>query len=349
MKIARDADRGMLDQIAPDAGQRRDHAKAMLGEFVRRADTGAHQDGGRVDRAACEDQLPPLYDLRLARRSNLRAGRARAHEQNTTDVGFGADGEILPRAHGRREVRHRAGHAPVVLVDRGRHRHHAVFPLAVLVRHDRQAALAQHVGDDLHEAGPILRGIAPDGDRAVLAVIVAGEIEVAFELAEVGKHRGEIPARRAHLLPAVVVRRRAAVGDQSVDARSATENTRLLVARAPAAVRIVGRRVAEQHGQARPGEIRIEVGAARIARQHVGGRGLGGHILAGFDEQHACARILRQPRGEHATRGPAAKNHVVVHAPVPQKARQRRLPHRRALSRPRPCAKLADQPRKINR
>ena len=231
-EIARYADGRMLDQIAPDAGQRRDDADAMLGEFVRRADTAAHQHRGRVDRPAGEDEFAPCTISSCAPWRSRR--RSRACPRTECDAqGLGADREVFPRAHRGRQIRHRAGYALVVLVDRGRDRHHAVFPFAVLVRHDRQAALAEHVRDDLDEAGPVLARIAADGDRAFLAVILAAEIQIAFELAEVGQHRSEIPARRAHLLPAVVIGRRAAIGDQPIDARSAAENARLFVARAP--------------------------------------------------------------------------------------------------------------------
>ena len=236
--------------------------------------------------------------------------------------------EVLARPHLRRQIGHRAGDAPVVLVDRGCDRHHAVFPFAVLVRHQRQAALLQHLGDRADEAGPVLDRIAADGDRAVLAVPGAVEVEIALELAEVRQHRLEIPARGAELLPAVIVGRRAAIGAQPVDARSAAEDARLLVARAPAACRIVLARAAEQRAEAGPGEVRVEIGAARIARQHVGRRGLGGDVLAGLDQQHAVARVLGQPRRQRAAGRAAAEDHEIVHAPAP------------ALSGPRPCAKL---------
>ena len=157
-------------------------------------------------------------------------------EQDAPHIGLGADRQVRPPPHLRREIRHRARHAPVALVDRGRDRHDAVLPRAVLVRHERQPALLQHLGDRADEAGPVRHRIAADRDRAVLAVIRAVEIQIAFELAEVGQHRVPVPAGCAELLPAVVVGRRAAIGDQSVDARPAAQNARLLVARAVAAL-----------------------------------------------------------------------------------------------------------------
>jgi hypothetical protein len=244
-EIARHAHRRMLDQIAPDAGQRRDHRDVVFGKLVRRADTAAHQHGRRMDRSAGEDQLASVHGLGLTAACDLGAGRARAFEQDAPHEGLGTNCQVFPRAHCGRQIRHRTRYALVILVDRGRDRHHAVFPFAVLVRHDRQAALAEHVRNDLDEAGPVLDRISADGDRALMAVILAVDIQIAFGLAEVRQHRRPVPARRAHLLPAVVVARRAAIGDEPVDARAAAENARLLVARAPAVFRIVGCRAAE--------------------------------------------------------------------------------------------------------
>ena len=115
-EIARDADRGVLDQVASDARQRATTADVpCLRKLVRRADAAAHQHRRAMDRPAGEDQLAAVHDLALApardlgadRRACLRTGCA-AHRSRCGCRGSAAR---APRASGRPSRRRRAGRA----------------------------------------------------------------------------------------------------------------------------------------------------------------------------------------------------------------------------------------------
>src|SRR6185312_10501167 len=126
------------------------------------------------------------------------------------------------------EIAHRRRNAPLGLVGM-RDRKIAVGEFAVLVRQEIVAGELGGLGKGMRMSGPVIPWDAAHGDAAVLAVIGPVEIEVAFDLAEIWQHVLPAPAGRAALFPFVIVGRRAAIGELTVDRGAAAEHARLLV------------------------------------------------------------------------------------------------------------------------
>src|SRR5690606_31976148 len=126
-------------------------------------------------------------------------------------------------------------------------------------------------------------------------------IEIPFELAEIGKHGLPPPLGAAVFGPPVIIGGGAAIGDKAVDARSAAEESRLLVLGCAPGLCPVAERAAEECLQAGPGEILVEIGLGRIAGENLLGRILVRDVLAGLDEQDRASRVLCEPCGKHAS------------------------------------------------
>ena len=215
------------------------------------------------------------------------------------------DREIGTRAHRRIEIADRRRGALLGPVAH-RHRAVAVAEVRVHVGDERDLVLLRVDVHGLGQRRPVVRLGAADRHRAVLAVLLAAEIEIAFELAEERQHVVPAPAGRAQRLPLGVVVGRAAIGDHAHHGRAAAHD---------AALREAGERrvvlAPPVHLQAGP-EIRVVVVGRRIGIEHVGRLLAGRRVRPGFEQQHVAARDRRQPVGEHAARRAAAHDDGVV-------------------------------------
>ena len=209
------------------------------------------------------------------------------------------DREILP-LHRRMQIADR-GRAALAVADRILAAAEALARAAVVVVGDRQAGHARGL-----EPGGEHRvlGLGPlHADVAVVAAILALAVLPALDALEVGQHVGIGPAARALLRPAVVVGRVAAGEGHDVDRGRAAQHLAAHLLDAAAVevrvglgliapvVHLVFVQLAEPD---RDVDQRIEVAAA------------------GFEQQHARVRVLRQAVGQHAAGGAAADDDVVV-------------------------------------
>ncbi len=191
-------------------------------------------------------------------------------------------------------------------------------PLALPVHRDRPHAgrvgcvLVGTLDDPLCDAalheGPVARiplrlGPAHDRDRPRVAVVGrVAEVEIALQEAEPGQHLCPAPALR----PVGEVRGLGAHGDAAVDRGGAAETASTQVGQRAA--------IARAHGLApldRPA-------VAAAEQRDLLREGVGRVQRAGLEEQDPMARVLRQPRGEHATRRAGAHDHAVeAHRSLP--------------------------------
>ena len=108
-------------------------------------------------------------------------------------------------------------------------RENSILEFAVLVAPERNAAGGEGRADRRAERRPVLPRDAADRHRPVIAVQVAREIEIGFELAKIGQHVVPAPAASAEVAPLIIVARQAAVGRLDVDAGAAPDHAALLV------------------------------------------------------------------------------------------------------------------------
>ncbi len=141
-----------------------------------------------------------------------------------------------------------------------------------------------------------------------MAVQVAREIKVGFELAEIGQDVVPAPAIGAEVAPLVIVPRQAAVGRLDVDARAASHHAALLISpRNCLPVPGASARCTE----AGPDIAIPEKQRHRIAVQDLGGLRARRQVPARLDQQHASAGVGGKPVGKHASGGAAADNDIV--------------------------------------
>ena len=294
-----DQHREMVLQVLAD--RQIDHRlDADRAQMIGRADAGQHQDLRRVERAAAEDDLALGVGVkRLAALLIVDAGGALALHGDARDMGAHLDREILP-LHRRMQIADR-GRAALAVADGILAAAEALARAAVVVVGDRQAGHARGFEPGGEHR---VRGLGPlHADVAAGAAILALAVLPALDALEVGQHVRIGPAERALLRPAVVVGRIAAGEGHDVDrGRAAQHLAAHLLDAAAVEVRIglgliapvvhlVFVQLAEPD---RDVDQRIEVAAA------------------GFEQQHARVRVLRQAVGEHAAGGAAADDDVVV-------------------------------------
>jgi hypothetical protein len=213
------------------------------------------------------------------------------------------DPQVRPCSH-RPQVRH-CGTPAAPAIRRPVHRAEAFLPVAVHVVGRRVARLP--AGLDERAIQRILHFASGDAERALAAMVVVGALQPRFGAPEVRQAMRVRPrfeaARRG---PAVIILRVAADVDHPVDRRRAADDA------------------AARTRHAAPVHVRLGLRLVRpvvcVALQRIGERR--GHVdqhagirRAGFEQQDADVRLLRQPVREDASRRPRADDDVIEFVP----------------------------------
>src|ERR1700675_109274 len=303
----------MIHQPLTDALQAHQHGNAHIPEMAYRANAGAQQMRGRMDRAAGQHDLAATKFLRLAIDQRLHADAARTLEQQLLDLRPGRDREVGALARLAVEITHRRRDPMLVLVG-VRDREIAFDELTVLVGQEIVAGELAGLGDGLRMSCPVFPPDAADRDAAVLAVERPVEVEVALDLPEIGQHVLPAPAGSAARFPFIVVGRRAAIGQLAIDRGAAAQHARLLIfAQGRAYLGVV---VADDLGrdlEFGPVEARIEIGQARIAIQNLGRLVAGRCVLSRLADENLVGARGGEPVGQHGSRRAATNDNEVVH------------------------------------
>ena len=218
------------------------------------------------------------------------------------------NGEIAPAPGGGVEVADRRGDAAAVLV-RERNRIAAVGVVAVHVAGEGKAVILHRRKGCAAESAPLVREQAAHRNPPGAAVARAAEIDIPFQLVEVGQEAVVGPAGEPHLRPLVVVALHPAHGELAVDARAAAHDAGLLEAARLGGRVERGRAVVD--AQALPVKARVEVGQSRIAVEDDVGNALGRRIGARLEQGHPRRGIGREAMGQHCAGRAAAHDHVV--------------------------------------
>lgn len=262
---------------------------------------GAQQMSRAVNGAGAEDHLPPaIFHLPPAHGSANAAAHG-AIEQQGAHGSVGADRQV--RAGTGRAVEIADGGRDTALIPVGDgDREISVLEDAVLVGQVFAARLLERRRNRARMQAPVLAWDAADRDASLLAVQRVVVVEVALHLAEIRQHIGPAPAGGAACFPFIVVGRRAAVGELSVDRRTAAEDARLLVfaQRRPLGGIVVRDRLRADL-EFSPVEAGIEIGGAGIAVGDLGRHVIFRGVLAGFAEQDGVAAARRETIGQHRT------------------------------------------------
>src|SRR5262244_2094975 len=152
---------------------------------------------------------------------------------------------------------------------------------------------------------------------AAAAVQRSVEVNIAFDLLEVGKDSFPAPAARAALLPLIVIARGPAVGQLTVDRGPASEDTCLLVANEARAwrVRIVVRHRLGGNPQLAPYEARVARGKSRTTVKDGLRDAPVRRVLPRFAQQDLIGASRGEPAGENGPCRPASHNDVIVDLP----------------------------------
>ena len=212
---------------------------------------------------------------------------------------------LLRERTGGIEIADRRGR-PLVRPVAHRHRAIAVAEVAVHVDDEGNLPFLRIAMHRVRQWRPIRDRRAPDRDRPVAAVQIAGEIEVRFELAKERQHAVPAPAGGAQRLPFVVVVGRSAQRHHAHHGGAAAHDARLRESDP-------GRVVAQppMHLQLRP-HIGVVVVGDRIGVAHVGGQIVRRRVLPGFEQQHAPVRRRGKTVGQHAAGRSATHDNGVV-------------------------------------
>ncbi len=214
----------------------------------------------------------------------------------------GADLEI-GAAHDGVQVRPRRAQPPAAM-QRPVKRREPLLPVAVDVRSQRVAGLLHGIEERPEQR--VADGTALQHERPVAAAPLVRAGQAGLHLLEVRQAVRVVPVLHPRVgRPALVVERVAALEDHAVDAARAAEHLAARVIDAPAvhvrlrlgAVAPVVEAIADRERQRR-GHVDVDVPAVvRPSR---------------LQHEHAGARVLAQAVGQHASRGAAADDHVVV-------------------------------------
>ena len=282
-----------------------DHVDAQGAQLARRADARELQELRRVDRPAAEDHLIGLGRPGApARPRVLDSNRPRAVEQHARGQRERLHGQV-GTVHHRMQVGLRSRQA-LAVVDVAIEGGKALLPIAVDVRGQRMAGLL-YGGEERVKKRTASR-TALEHERAVVTAegIVALGGQAVLHALEVGQAMGVVP--RLHPLargPALVVQRVAALEDHAVDAARSAQDLPARVVDAAAAHVWLGLRlvlpvveaVADREGQRRG---HVDEHIPRPVRAPC------------LQDQDTVARIRGEAIGEHAARGAAADDYVVV-------------------------------------
>ena len=190
-----------LERFSPTPGRSARTSMPSSRRCACRPDARAHQECGRMDAAGASRMISRA-------RNSLSSPSIRALTpvtrlpSNIKPVADGAvdDGEIAARAHRRIEIADRRRGALVRPVAH-RHRAVAVAKIRVHVGDERDLPLLREGMHGLRQRRPVVRLGAADRHRPVLAVQLAGEIQLVLELAVERQHVVPAPTRRADALP----------------------------------------------------------------------------------------------------------------------------------------------------
>ncbi len=300
-----DVDLEVILEVGADARHVGDDRDAERLEVRRPPDARQLQQLRRVDRAAGEDDLAALDPLRPPTLPlDVDGDGAPAVEHDLGDERPRPDGQVAPAPDGL-QVRLR-GAQPAAVVDRPVERREALLAVTVDVLGQLVAGLL--AGREERPEQRARRRSALQDERAVMPAprVVGRGREARLHPLEVRQAVGVVPRRHPRIRrPALVVERVAALEDLAVDARRATQDLAPGVID-PAAV----------HERLGLGLVLPVVPAAadreRQRRRHVDEHVEAVVRPAGFEDEHAGARIRGQPVGQDRSGGSAADDHEVV-------------------------------------
>ena len=300
---------GVVHQVPPHRRHVAQHRDAEAAQRPRRADAGPHQDGRAVDGTGAEHDLGRRDLLPCVAEAHAHAAGARAVEQYAIDQRTAADREVRPAARGF-EVAVIGGDAPAIAqVDRVAGNALALrrveVGLPAIPRCQRRVAQA-----DIHRA-PLRDRHAEDRQRAALAD--AGRdagIGVVLDGVEDGQHVARRPAFAARLGPGIEGRGHAADGDLRIDGGGPAHRLA-----APVEFRLLGGGAARHQPWPLPFRLvpRVVHEGDDVRAAQRGGRFRRAPVAPGLQQQHAPARILRQPCRERRASGTGTHHDHVVH------------------------------------
>src|SRR4029079_6460391 len=143
----------MIHQALTDALEARDDRNAQILQLPDRADAGAQEMRGRMDRATGKNNFMSPHSRFAAVDIRLDADAARALEQQLLDMRMGQDRQVGEGTRFAVEIAHRRRDASRGLAV-WRDRKIAVDEFAVLIRQERVAGLLEGLGCGLRMPGP---------------------------------------------------------------------------------------------------------------------------------------------------------------------------------------------------
>ena len=213
----------MVAEVLAYAGGVLDDRDAVGTQVFRRAHAGEHQDVGRADGAAAQDDFVGLGDENLAAGFQLHADGPVAVEQYPMDVAVGLDGQVQAVA-GFGQVAQVGAHPDAVGVVERRGADAVGIGVIVVPGFGKAGGDAGGVERVLRRQ-PGLAGETVHHDGAIAAVkVVVAVVGVGFNAAKDGQQLGVAPLVVALRRPAVVILRHAAQEHLPVDGAGAAGN-----------------------------------------------------------------------------------------------------------------------------
>ena len=267
-------------------------------EIAGRADSGTPEDRRTVDRAGADDHLPGFDEGDVTVVNDDHAGCAPVLDPYSINLGATPNGEVGSRQR-RSQVCERGRHpSPFGAVHR--QRPDARRRGVVVIGYPGNAHAHARVGKGLLDGEQLVVTPPHDGHRTVLAVhgVIGTEIEIVLEPSKAGKHVIPGPPRIVLCRPAVVVGRRPAKRQCSIDRRTAAEKLPLGIIEFPlpgdaGAHAPIAPRQREAHVRQ---QICIAVERSRGTR---------------LEHQDAAGRLFAEARAQHRSRRSTADDDVV--------------------------------------
>src|SRR5712692_6633282 len=294
----------MVAQIVTDRRIDADRNSERI-EILRWADSRAHKDCRRMDRACAEDDLAPFDIAPFVSDSYAHRNRIRSVEINVIDQCVTDDREIGAVARRFQVcVVGRDAHA-VAAVDRVRR--HAGARRRVMVVGPSVAERDCGVGQRLVDRAPALARRTLDRDWSAAPMISKlSEVLVVFESY---KRRQDLRARPSNASgggPDIEIFQRRANRDLPVDRRTATHPAPAPVDNRTLAIRAIGL----ERGPLilrKPADDR-----AGVRDTHLPRRVLRAIVRSRLEQQDRARSILREARGQDGARGAGADDDIVV-------------------------------------
>ena len=295
---------GMVAEVLADAGAVVNHGDAEAAQVLGGADAGEHEQLGRGDGAAAEDDLIAFHGEDLAAGFDHHAGRLIAVKQDAVDGAVGADGQV-EAVTGHVEVAQGGAPTDAVGVIEGRGADAGGIRAVVVVGMGEAVGAGGVVESGLSRE-PLLALETAGDDGAVVAVEVVGEVGVRLQAAEAAQQVLEAPLVVAHGGPGVVVLGDAAQEHLAVDGAGAAGDF------------AAGNHDLGVLSGAVSGELPVviaghDVGGGGVAELHLIGQVLEvGVVGSGFQQQHRSVGVFAQPGGHDGTGRAGADDDVVV-------------------------------------